>query len=394
MFVSGRWACAVVALLLPALALAAAPIMPKPPAVDALSYLLIDADSQKVLVEHNGHQALPPASLTKIMTHYLVAAELEAGRASLDDMVPVSERAWRMEGSTMFIDVGSEVRLEDLLRGLIIQSGNDASVALAEYVAGTEEAFADTMNQQALQLGMQNSMFENASGWPSDNHRSSAWDMALLTRSLIKRFPDTYAIYAEPEFKYLHYDPQANRNLPLLRRDKTVDGVKTGYTGEAGYCLVASAVRDGMRLISVVMGVPGANTREGSQNRMLESHKLLTYGFRHFETQKLYQARVPLKTAQLWYGELEEVELGVEEDMYATIPRGHYGDLQAELTVARVIEAPLAKGDEVGELRLRLFDETIHRVPLVALQGSPEAGVLSRFGDAIYLFFRGFFGDE
>ena len=367
-------------LCLPGIALAAAvPIIPPPPSVAASSYLLIDVDTQRVLVEHNSREPLPPASLTKIMTGYLVAVELEAGRIQLDDEVPISVKAWRTEGSRMFVREGTTVRLEDLLRGVIIQSGNDASVALAEYVAGSESAFASMMNQQAALLGMDTSQFDNATGLPSETHRTSAWDLALLTRELIKRYPDSYALYAERSFTFNDIE-QPNRNR-LLWRDRTVDGVKTGHTEEAGYCLVASAERDNMRLISVVMGT------ESEEARMRESQKLLSYGFRHFETQRLYEAGVPLKTAELWYGDAEEVELGVAEDLYVTIPRGHYDELQAELQVARVIEAPLDQGDEFGEVRLRLNDETVHRAPLVALAAAPEAGMFSRLGDAIYLFF-------
>ncbi len=367
-------------LLLPALVLAAAPIVPPPPSVAASSYLLLDAHSERVLVEHNSHEPLPPASLTKIMTGYLVAVELEAGRIKMSDEVPISVTAWRAPGSRMFIREGTRVRLEDLLRGVIIQSGNDASVALAEHVAGSEQAFADMMNQQAAQLGMRNTVFENATGLPSPGHRTSAWDLALLTRALINRFPDSYAMYAERSFTYNDIE-QPNRNR-LLWRDRTVDGVKTGHTQAAGYCLVASALRDNMRLISVVMGT------ESEEARMRESQKLLSYGFRHFETQRLYEAGVPLKTAELWYGEEEEIALGVDKDVVLTIPRGHYGDLQAELQVARVIEAPVSQGDELGELRLRLQDETVYRAPLVALADAEEAGMFSRFSDAVYLFFR------
>ena len=373
-------------LLATGLSWAATPVIPPPPSVAASSYLLIDADTQRVLVEHNSHEPLPPASLTKIMTGYLVAVELEAGRVNLTDDVPISVKAWRTPGSRMFVREGTQVPLVDLLRGVIIQSGNDASVALAEFVAGSEDAFADMMNQQAALLGMTNTRFENATGLPADSHRTSAWDLALLTQALIKRFPSSYAMYAERSFAYNDID-QPNRNR-LLWRDRTVDGVKTGHTQEAGYCLVASAERDNMRLISVVMGT------DSEEARMRDSQKLLSYGFRHFETQKLYEAKVPLKTAELWYGEAEDIELGVADEVYVTIPRGHYGDLEAELHVARVIEAPVAAGDEFGELRLRLNGDTVHRAPLVALQAAPEGGIFSRFGDAVYLFFANLIGGD
>ncbi len=359
---------------------AEAPIIPPPPDVAASSYVLMDADTRKVLVEHNAHERLPPASLTKIMTTYIAAAELDSGRISMDDQVPVSVKAWRTGGSKMFIREGTTVRLEDLLRGIIIQSGNDASIALAEHIAGSEDAFADMMNQQAVQLGLDDTHFANATGLPEDDHYSTAWDLAVLTRHLIKNFPNHYAMYSEQSFDYngIH---QPNRNR-LLLRDRTVDGVKTGHTEAAGYCLVASALRDGMRLISVVMGT------DSDEARMRESQKLLSYGFRYFETQKVYQAHAALKTATLWYGDRDEIQLGPPEDVFVTIPRGHYEDLKAELSVPRVIEAPVEEGAQLGELRLSLDDKTVYKTPLVALAAAPQGGIVSRLWDGTYLFFR------
>lgn len=365
---------------------AAAPIIPPPPEVAATSYLLMDAHTDAVLVEHDSHQRLPPASLTKIMTTYIAAVELEAGRISLNDQVPVSVKAWRTGGSKMFIREGTTVRLEDLLRGIIIQSGNDASVAVAEHIAGSEGAFADMMNQQAAVLGMNDSHFVNATGLPAEDHYTTAWDLALLTKSMIERFPEHYAMYSEPSFEYNDIN-QANRNR-LLLRDRTVDGVKTGHTEAAGYCLVASALRDNMRLISVVMGTAS------EEARMRESQKLLSYGFRYFETQRVYQGGVPLKTADLWYGEAEQIELGAAEDVFVTIPRGHYEDMEAELTVARVIEAPVEKGEQFGELRLSLEGETVHRAPLVALTDAEAGGIFSRLWDGTYLFFYNLIAGE
>lgn len=363
-----------------------APIIPPPPSIAASSYLLLDADTHKVLVEHNLHEPLPPASLTKIMTSYVAAAELAALRIKEDDQVPISVKAWQTPGSRMFIREGTRVSVGDLMRGIIIQSGNDASVALAEYIAGSEDAFADMMNQQALELGMSSTQFVNSTGLPDEGHYTSVWDLALLTRSLITRFPEVYALYAQREFTYNDI-PQPNRNR-LLWRDKTVDGVKTGHTQAAGYCLVASALRGNMRLVSVVMGT------ESDEARMRESQKLLSYGFRYFETRKLYEAGVPLKTAELWYGDAEEIELGVLEDVYVTIPRGHYNDIEAELKIARVIEAPAEAGQEFGELRLLLGGDVAYRAPLVALADAGEAGVFSRMGDFIYLFFGSLFSSD
>lgn len=365
---------------------AAAPIIPPPPDIAASSYLLIDATSQEVLVEHNAHEQNPPASLTKIMTSYLAEQEIVAGRLSPEDQVLVSVNAWRTGGSKTFIREGTSVSVDDLLHGIIIQSGNDASVALAEHIGGSEAAFANMMNQQAAVLGMRNTHFMNATGLPNSEHYSSAWDLALLTRDLIERFPEHYALYSQRNFEYNDID-QPNRNK-LLWRDRTVDGVKTGYTREAGYCLVASAVRQGMRLISVVMGT------DSDQARMRESQKLLSYGFRYFETQSLYTAEVPLKEQTLYYGETETVSLGVAEDVVVTFPRGYYKDIEAELVVPKILEAPLAVGQEVGELKLRLHDETILQTPLIALADVPEAGMFSQLSDFLSLFFSQLFSGE
>jgi serine-type D-Ala-D-Ala carboxypeptidase (penicillin-binding protein 5/6) len=385
-FCTQGWLAGLTFWLLAAAAHAAAPIIPPPPSVAASSYLLMDADTRRVLVEYNSHEPLPPASLTKIMTSYLAAVELHAERISHDDQVPVSVKAWQTGGSRMFIREGTTVRLEDLLRGVIIQSGNDASVALAEHIAGSESAFADMMNQQAVQLGMQNTSFRNATGLPAEDHYTTAWDLALLSRAMIQRFPEHYAMYSERSFEFNNITQQ-NRNR-LLLRDRTVDGMKTGHTEAAGYCLVTSALRDNMRLITVVMGT------DSDEARMRETQKLLSYGFRYFETQRVYEAGTPLKTTPLWYGMEDEIQLGVTEDVYVTIPRGHYEDLQAELQVARVIEAPVEQGQEFGELRLRFDDETIYRAPLVALSQAEEAGLFSRLGDGIYLFFSNLLGNE
>lgn len=361
-----------------------APIIPPPPNVAASSYLLIDADTRKVLVEHEANVPLPPASLTKIMTSYLAAVEIEAGRIDAADDVPISVKAWKAPGSRMFVREGTRVPLSALLNGVIIQSGNDASIAVAEHIAGSEDAFASMMNQQAAVLGMHASQFANATGLPAEGHQTSAWDMAQLTISLIERFPEHYAVYAERSFKYNDIE-QANRNR-LLWRDRTVDGVKTGHTDAAGYCLVASAVRGGMRLVSVVMGT------ESDQARMRESQKLLSYGFRYFETQKLYDAGVPLKTGRLFYGEVDELELGLTEPVSVTIPRGSYDDLTAELSVPRFLEAPVTEGDQLGNLILTLHGDEVYRAPLVALQGAEEAGVFSRLSDWTSLFLADLFG--
>jgi len=365
---------------------AQAPIIPPPPSVAASSYLLIDADTREVLVEHNARETLPPASLTKIMTGYIATVELEAGRITMDDQVPISVKAWKTPGSRMFIREGTTVPLLDLLNGIIIQSGNDASIAVAEHIAGSETAFADMMNQQAALLEMDDSHFVNATGLPDDDHWTSAWDLAKLTISLVKDHPEHYAIYSEKSFTFNDIE-QPNRNR-LLWRDKTVDGVKTGHTNAAGFCLVASALRGDMRLISVVMGT------DSEEARMRESQKLLSYGFRYFETQQLYEASVPLKTAELWYGAQDTVELGVAENVAVTIPRGHYDDLQAEMVLPKVIEAPFEAGAELGELRLMLYDELVYSAPLVALSAVEESGFFSRLWDGAHLFFLGFMSSD
>jgi len=357
-----------------------------PPEIAASSYLLVDAETMRVLVEQNSHQGLPPASLTKIMTAYVAEMELASGRIKLEDQVPISVNAWKAEGSRMFIQEGTTVPLEKLLRGVIISSGNDASIAIAEYIAGSESAFADMMNEQAKRLGMSDTQFRNATGLPDPEHYTTAWDLAQLTRALIRDYPEHYAIYAEKSFDFNSID-QPNRNR-LLWRDRTVDGVKTGHTEEAGYCLVASAKRDDMRLISVVMGT------ESDEARMRESQKLLSYGFRYFETHRLYEAGVPLKTQRIWYGAEDELALGTREAVSVTITRGAYEKLQAELLVPTAIEAPVQQGQEMGTLRLSLNGEIVREVPLVALAGVEEAGIFSRFLDFVLLLFANLFSSE
>ena len=355
-------------------------VLPDHPAIAAEGYVLMDADTSKILAEENGQEPLPPASLAKIMTGYVVAVELEAGRIDTADDVPVSVNAWQTPGSRMFIREGTTVVLEDLLRGVVIQSGNDASVALAEFVAGGEDAFADMMNQHAALLGMSGSTFANATGLPDDSQYTTALDMAILTRELIRRYPDHYALYSERSFKYNGIE-QPNRNR-LLWRDQSVDGVKTGYTKDAGYCLVASAERDGMRLISAVMGT------QSDAVRVRESQKLLSYGFRYFETHRLYDNEAPLKTSEVRYGSADSVSMGVPEAIYVTIPRGRYDDIEATLDIPGILEAPINAGDEMGELRVSLDGETLATSPLIARETINELESLARFFEGIYYFFH------
>lgn len=362
---------------------ASAPLIPPAPTVAASSYLLIDADSGKVLTEHNADTPLPPASLTKMMTSYIASMEILKGQLREEDEVLVSEKAWRMGGSKMFIEVGNRVRVIDLLRGVIIQSGNDASVALAEHIAGSEESFADLMNSHARRLGMNNTHFENATGLPGENHVSSARDMAIMAKAIIEDDPQHYAIYKEKEFVW-NGIRQPNRNL-MLWRDNTVDGLKTGHTDEAGYCLVASAKRDGMRLISVVMGAAS------EQARAAETQKLLTWGFRFFETRHFYQPDQVVSTARVWAGAQNQVGVGLAEGLVLTLPKGQADKLEATVTLDSTIKAPIARGDVLGQVEVKLGEEVVHTGPLVALADVESAGLFGRLWDSIRLFFYGLF---
>ena len=365
-------------IILPILS-SASSLVPPPPQIKATSYILLDALTNKVIVEYEADERNPPASLTKIMTTYLVEQMIQRGVVERSEQVPVSIKAWKAEGSKMFIREGTEVDLMDLLRGVVIQSGNDASIALAEFVAGDEASFAQMMNDQAEKLGMLNSNFLNSTGLPDEGHYSSARDMALLTKDMIKRFPEHYQLYSERSFKFNNIE-QPNRNR-LLRYDRSVDGVKTGYTKAAGYCLVASAERNGMRLISVVMGA------ENDDSRVRESQKLLTYGFRNFETSTIYEESEIVKSAPLFYGVEEVISLGVSENVSVTIPRGSYEKLEAQIKVPKIIEAPVRKGDVLGELLLMMDEEAIYRTSVISLENYEQAGFFSRFSDYLELIF-------
>ena len=365
-------------IILPILS-SASSLVPPPPQIKATSYILLDAQTNKVIVEYEADERNPPASLTKIMTTYLVEQMIQRGVVERSEQVPVSIKAWKAEGSKMFIREGTEVDLMDLLRGVVIQSGNDASIALAEFVAGDEASFAQMMNEQAEKLGMLNSNFLNSTGLPDEGHYSSARDMALLTKDMIRRFPEHYQLYSERSFKFNNIE-QPNRNR-LLRYDRSVDGVKTGYTKAAGYCLVASAERNGMRLISVVMGA------ENDDSRVRESQKLLTYGFRNFETSTIYEESEIVKSAPLFYGVEEVISLGVSQNVSVTIPRGSYEKLEAQIKVPKIIEAPVRKGDVLGELLLMMDEEAIYRTSVISLENYEQAGFFSRFSDYLELIF-------
>ncbi|MEJ2576271.1 MAG: D-alanyl-D-alanine carboxypeptidase [Gammaproteobacteria bacterium] len=356
---------------------AAAPPVPAAPQVAGTGHLLIDPHSGYVISEFNADTRLEPASITKIMTGYLVFRELEQGGLKPSDQVLISEKAWRTPGSRMFVEVGTRVTLEDLLRGMVVQSGNDASVALAEHVAGSEEAFADLMNEHARRLGMDNTHFVNATGLPDPNHYTTPHDIARLTAAVIREFPKWYELYSEKEFTWNDIR-QPNRNT-LLWRDASVDGVKTGHTESAGYCLVASAERDGMRLISVVMGTAS------EAERASETLSLLNYGFRFFETHRLYGAGDALTATRVWKGEREQVALGVTRDLFVTIPRRRYDELQARTEIRPLIEAPVAQGDELGHLIVELDGASVAQAPLVALAGVPDGGLWRTAVDSVLM---------
>lgn len=369
--------------IMPVNTLFAESLIPSPPSINASSYLLMDAHSGKIIINHNAEQPIPPASLTKIMTSYVTEYELEQGNITLDDQVPISIKAWRKGGSKMYIKEGTKVRLEDLLRGIIIQSGNDASIAVAEYIAGSEDAFADLMNKHAQRLGMTHTHFVNATGWPAENHHSSAYDLAILSQALIRDFPQHYSLYAEKSFSY-NGITQPNRNTLLKWSDK-VDGIKTGHTEEAGYCLVASAEDNGMRLITVVTGT-------GSDRaRAQESQKMLTYGFRFFETQQAYQSHTVITDTPIWKGAADEVALIAENDIVLTYPRGQYSQISQHIEVKKNIVAPLVKGTQLGTIEFKLGEAIIASYPLLAQDNIEQGGLISRMLDTIRLFFIGLF---
>jgi serine-type D-Ala-D-Ala carboxypeptidase (penicillin-binding protein 5/6) len=356
------------------------PPIPAPPQVQARGYFLIDFVSGQVLAATNENQRLEPASLTKLMSAYAVFHALQDGRIKIDDQVRISPHARDQDGSRMFVDVGTLVSVENLIQGLIVQSGNDATVALAEHVAGSEPVFVDLMNQYAQQIGMTSTHFENSPGMPGPEHYTTAHDIGLLAAALIRDYPMYYKYYSQREFTW-NKITQPNRN-GLLERDPSVDGLKTGHTDSAGYCLVSSAKRDGMRLISIVMGSPSVRAREDA------SAALLNYGFGFYQTRKLYAANAPVMTLPVWKGAGEEVKLGVPHDVYATIPRGQEGSLSAAADVSEPLFAPLARNGAVGKLRITLGDKTIGTYPLHPLEDVAEAGFFGRIVDDVKLWMK------
>jgi D-alanyl-D-alanine carboxypeptidase (penicillin-binding protein 5/6) len=356
-------------------------VIPAPPRLAASSYILQDFDSGQILAERNADKVLPPASLTKIMTAYVAFTELKVGRLSLEEKVTVSEKAWRTQGSKMFIEVNKRITIEDLLQGIIIQSGNDASVAVAEHIAGSEQAFAEMMNEQARRLKMNSTHFMNATGLPvPSQHYTTARDLAILTRAVIRDFPEYYKWEAVKEFTFNNIT-QKNRNT-LLWRDESVDGVKTGHTDEAGYCLVASAKRQKMRLISVVLGTKSKSARAN------ESQTLLNYGFRFYETHKLYDANTVLASSRVWKGATETVELGLAEDLFVTISRRHYAEMKATTDVDYKIMAPIEKGGQLGAVNVMLHNKIVSSKPLIALNAVAIGSFFQRAYDSALMLIK------
>lgn len=356
--------------------------MPPAPSVQAKAWLLFDYATGQVLAGDNIDARLEPASITKLMTSYVAAAELREGRIQQEDMVRISEHAWRAggagtDGSTSFLPVGSRVRFDDLLHGMIVQSGNDASIAIAEHVAGSEPAFVALMNQHAARIGMRNTHFVNAHGLSAPDHYSSAHDIALLAQAMIRDFPEQYAYYKLKEFTY-NGIRQHNRNT-LLWRDPSVDGIKTGHHSAAGYCLAASAVRGEQRLISVVLG------SSSEKRRADDSQALLEWGFRFFETHALYAAFAKVAEMHVWKGTSDELALGLTMPLHVTIPRGRYGDLKPSMDVPQRLLAPVAKGQRIGTLKVSLDGKVLAERPLVALDQVAQGGLFKRLSDGIRL---------
>ncbi|CAM4168286.1 MULTISPECIES: serine hydrolase [Shewanella] len=366
----------------------AAPVVtPDAPKVAAKAFILMDYNSGQIIAEENAYESLNPASLTKMMTSYVIGHEIKVGNISPQDKVTISKNAWSKnfpDSSKMFIEVGKQVSVEDLNRGIIIQSGNDACVAMAEHIAGTEDGFVDLMNSWAKQLGMRDSYFENSHGLDSENHKTTAYDMALLGAALIRDVPEEYRVYSEKSFTY-NGIKQYNRNGLLWDKSLNVDGIKTGHTSGAGYNLVTSATKDGMRLVSVVMGTASESARKA------ESKKLLNYGFRFFESITPYKAGDSFVTQKIWYGDRESVDLGVMTDTPITISRGQAKNLEANYELNKELTAPIAKGETVGRIYFQLNGKDIAQFPLVTLQEVNEGSWFSKLMDYFKQMFASWF---
>ena len=386
LFMTKRLFLALLAVI--ALAARADDTIPSPPQLEATAYFLMDATSGAVLAEHNADVQLPPASLTKMMTAYVLASEMAAGRVHKEDMVTVSENAWSQNpifagSSLMWIEPGKDVSIEDLERGIVISSGNDSTVAVAEHLAGSEAVFAEMMNTQAQALGMKDSYFVNSHGLPDPSHLVTARDLGILARAIITKFPEHYAIYKERDFTYNNIK-QYNRNT-LLGEDPSVDGLKTGHTAEAGYCLVASALRNDMRLIAVVMGTKSTKARKN------DARSLLNYGFRFFETVEVFGPMHELEKPRVWKGQQDLVRVGLIDKVLLTLPRGKSKSLVTSVELDPQLVAPLAVGDRVGSVKLSVGDETVYEMPVVALEAVEPGGFFARLWDTIMMWISSLF---
>lgn len=358
-------------------------ITPTPPTLNAKAYILIDVSSGKIIAEKNSDEKLPPASLTKMMTLYVISSALRNEQIHLTDPVRISQEAWKIGGSRMFVKEGQQVPVEELLKGIIVDSGNDACVAMSEHLGGSENGFTDIMNQQAKNLGMTNSHFTDSTGLPNKDHYTSARDLAVLGRALINDFPQYYHWYKQKWFTF-NGIRQPNRNR-LLWRDTQVDGLKTGHTNDAGFCLVASAKKDNMRLLSVVLGSPTETARSD------DSERLINYGFRFFETHQLYKRGATITELPLYKGKANMVIAGLSDDQFVTIPSGQYQRLSISTRVPKYLQAPLEKGDKVGELVIQFDNNVIATQPLYALESAPQGGIFTRMKDSISLTFKHWF---
>jgi D-alanyl-D-alanine carboxypeptidase (penicillin-binding protein 5/6) len=358
-------------------------LLPRPPQINVTSYILVEPVTGKVLAEFNADDQIEPASMTKVMTGYIAADQLHRNLVRADDEVLISTKAWKMEGSRMFIEAGKRVSFEDLIKGVVIQSGNDASVAIAEYLGGTEEGFVDIMNAYAQSLGLNNTLFENSTGLPSSNHFSSARDLSIISANLINNFPEHYALYKEKSFTFNDIR-QLNRNR-LLWRDDSVDGIKTGHTESAGFCLISSAARGSMRLIAVVAGANSEDERFNASQRLLE------YGFRFFVTQNLLESNEEVRSADVWGGKKNAVSLGLAKDLIVTVPRAELPSLKIDYTFNNNIEAPISKGDILGSLSVKSGDTVIANANLVALEEVEPKGFFGRLISKIIMWFLNLF---
>lgn len=352
-------------------------IIPTPPAINASSYILLDANTGAIITEKDSKRKLPPASLTKIMTLYVISNALQRHQVNLTDKVRISVNAWKAEGSRMFIKEGDEVSIEDLIKGIIVDSGNDACVAMAEHVGASETGFAELMNQEAKNLGMHDSHFTDSTGLPNPNLYSTAYDLAQLSRAIINRFPTYYPWYQQKWFTY-NKIRQPNRNR-LLWRNNNVDGIKTGHTSEAGFCLVASAKQNSMRLISVVLGAPSDKVRAD------DSERLLNYGFRFYENVTLFQAKQPIKEATVFKGASKTLAIGPISPVQITLPKGQTAKVTINTKITQTITAPITANTKVGELTILLDNKPVKTVPLYALQSVPKGGMLTRLKDTLRL---------